>query len=290
MLTEDEILLTLDNSNSIGDYCQFINLGHPYSYLIDCRLNIFKGENDRWAIAAERVGYNPRGGTIELEIDYFGNCLVNLEIYNGQLTNYYIVNPIEQDSFFETIDEPYLKPDSKYWLVNRSKVELSHLKQDYLNNGIELKEYEPGQIGIEEAARLIVIGHRDLFRANDDELYKSIPNDLRKILVLDEWHHRDFIKLNTPAISEEQLKSIYAFNKEISGLHGMDFETFATASREQELRNEERNKKEWTENRPSVYETWQQIVKVIATGDISFYNPTLPPNTHWLNWPDSGSL
>jgi len=285
MLAEDEILLTLDNSNSLGDYRQFINLGHPYSYLIDCRLNIFKGENDKWAIAAERLGYNPRGGTIELEIDYFGNCLVNLEAYNGQLTNYYFVNPIEQDSFFETIDEPHLKTDSKYWLVNGSKVELSHIKQDYLDNGIELKEYEPGQIGIEEAARLVVIGNRNLFRANDDELYKSVPNDLRKILTLDEWYHRDFIKLNIPAISEEQLKSIYAFNKEISGLHGMDFE-----SREQELRSEERNKKEWTENRPSVYETWQQIAKIIATGDTSCYNPTLPPNTQWVNWPDSGSL
>jgi len=29
---------------------------------------------------------------------------------------------------------------------------------------------------------------------------------------------------------------------------------------------------------------------VLATADASRYRPTLTPNTHWSNWPDSGSL
>jgi len=49
MITEDEILSQLDNYK-LGYYCQFIDLGHVYSYLIDSRLNIFKGDNDKWAI------------------------------------------------------------------------------------------------------------------------------------------------------------------------------------------------------------------------------------------------
>jgi len=291
MLSEDEILSTLDNSNRLGDYSHFIGLGHPYSYLIDCRLNIFRGENDRWAAASERLGYNPRAGGIELQIDYFGNCLINLDEYNNQLTNYYIIySLVDQNSFYEVIDGEWLKPDAKYWLVNGYKVELSHNKQHYLDAGIELKEYEPGQISIEEAARLAIIGHHGLFRANDDQLYKSIPKELKKILVLDEWHHRDFIELYAPAMSEDQLKSIYTFNKELSGLGGVDFETFRNLSNGQQIRNEERNKTEWTENRPGVYETWQQLAKVIATGDTSYYKPALQPNTHWKNWPESGSL
>jgi hypothetical protein len=167
MLSEDQILLVLDSSNKISDYSHFIELGHPYSYLIDCRLNIFRGENDQWAIVAERLGYNPRGGRIELEIDYFGNCLINLEEYNNQLTNYYVIySIIEDNNFEETTDGEWLKPDSKYWLVRGPKVPLNHKKQNYLDKGIELKEYEPGQISIEEAARLVVIDHRNLFRAN----------------------------------------------------------------------------------------------------------------------------
>jgi hypothetical protein len=290
MLSIDEILLTLDNSNRSGTYCHFIQLGHPYSYLIDCRLNIFLGENDQWAIAAERLGYNPRGGEIELEIDYFGNCLINLDEYNGQLTSYYLLYPVEQNSFLENTNESYLKYGSNYWLVKGSKVKLSTQKQDYLDNGIELKEYEPGQIGIEEAARLAIISQRNLFRASDDELYKSIPGDLKKIFVLDEWYHKDFNEADTTATSEEHLKYIYEFNKELIGLQGMDFERFATVFRSQEMRNDKTNKKEWVANRPGAYETWHLIAKVITTGDSSFYKPTLKPNTHWVNWPESGSL
>ena len=87
MLTGKDILETLDYIHKQGYYCPFIDLGHPYSYLIDCRLNVFRGEDERWAIVAERLGYNPRGGAILLEIFYFGNCLTNLERYNEQDTN-----------------------------------------------------------------------------------------------------------------------------------------------------------------------------------------------------------
>jgi hypothetical protein len=60
--------------------------------------------------------------------------------------------------------------------------------------------------------------------------------------------------------------------------------------RQQETRTEEWNQNQWQDNRPSSYETWQMIAKVITTGDTSFYKPTLKPNTHWINWQDSGSL
>lgn len=42
--------------------------------------------------------------------------------------------------------------------------------------------------------------------------------------------------------------------------------------------------------RPSDSETFHQIADVLATGDLSRYAPSLPPNTHWSNWPESGSL
>ena len=236
------------------------------------------------------MGYNPRGGLIDLEIFYYGNCLINLEKCNGHLSNYYTTFPIEENSFFESIDEPYLKHDPKNWLVRSTKVTLSTKKQDYLDNGIELKEYEPDLISIEEAARFAVLNYRDIFRANDDELYKSIPQDLKKLFVLDEWYHRDFTILDSPSISAEHLKYTYQLNQDMNGLQGMDFETFAQMCRAHDKRNEDHDKKEWEENRPSAYETWQQLAKVITTGDTSFYDPTLAPNTHWINWPESGSL
>jgi hypothetical protein len=65
-------------------------------------------------------------------------------------------------------------------LVRGQEVSLSHNQEDYLNAGIELKEYEADEISAEEVGRLVVSQNPDLFRATDNELYKSIPKDLKK--------------------------------------------------------------------------------------------------------------
>lgn len=41
---------------------------------------------------------------------------------------------------------------------------------------------------------------------------------------------------------------------------------------------------------PSQSETFQQLAQVLATGNRDAYRPSQPPNTHWKNWPDGGSL
>lgn len=288
-MTEEEILNTLDNSND-GYYCSFVDLGHVSSYLIDTRLNVFRGDNDRWAIAIERLGYNPRAGAIILDINYYGNCLTNLEYYNERPTSYYSIHPIDFDNFNETVDGESIKSDAKFWLVRGQQVSLSHNKQDYTNAGIELKEYEPNEISAEEIGRLVVSQNRDLFRATDIELYKSIPTDLKKILVLDEWFHKDFQLQISPTMTDEHLLQTFEFNKNLTGLGGMTFESFAQSFRQQTILSDDWNREIWENNRPTSYETWRLIAKVIVTNDPKEYKPTLEPNTHWTNWPDSGSM
>lgn len=288
-MTKEEILNTLDNSND-GFYCSFVELGHAYSYLIDTRLNIFRGNNDRWAIAVERLGYNPRADSIILDINYFGNCLINLENYNQRPTSYYSIYPIDKDNFNDTVDGESLKTDAAFWLVRGQKVSLSHKKQDYLDAGIELKEYESNEINVEKTVRFIVSKNNELFRATDNELYKSIPKELEKILVLDEWYHKDFQLLISPTMTDEHLKQTFEFNKNLTGQDGKNFDDFSKSFRKQEILNDDWNREMWEQNRPSSYETWQLIAKVIVTNTPAFYKPTLKPNTHWANWSDSGSL
>jgi hypothetical protein len=43
-------------------------------------------------------------------------------------------------------------------------------------------------------------------------------------------------------------------------------------------------------DRPSGSETFQQLARVLATGNVGHYAPSRPPNTHWRNWPDGGRL
>ncbi|MBK8207561.1 MAG: hypothetical protein IPK87_12360 [Planctomycetes bacterium] len=41
---------------------------------------------------------------------------------------------------------------------------------------------------------------------------------------------------------------------------------------------------------PSRSETFRQLADVLVSGNASQYRPSIPPNTHWRNWPDGGRL
>lgn len=297
MLTEEEILYTLDNYRNGYDPI-FVELGHPYVYPIDSRINVFRNKDYKWAIAIETLGYNPRSEPIALDITYYGNCLINLEKFEDHISNSYSILPIDEASFYDTIEYENIKAEAKFWIVRNEKVMLSHSKQDYNEVGIKLKEYEPNEISAEEVARLLVTKHRELFRATNEELYKSIPKDLEKILVIDEWHHRDFYLNNFDPIENlpfdlpttEQLKE--AFENQIDKTSGIDFskDDLQTSINESYEKGKQNDKIEWENNRPGSYETWQLIAKVIVTGDPKLYIPTLETTSHWKNWEEAGTM
>jgi hypothetical protein len=41
---------------------------------------------------------------------------------------------------------------------------------------------------------------------------------------------------------------------------------------------------------PSQNATFQMIADVLVIGDPTYYHPVSPPNTHWKNWPEGGTL
>lgn len=41
---------------------------------------------------------------------------------------------------------------------------------------------------------------------------------------------------------------------------------------------------------PGNSETFRQLAKVLARGNVKHYKPTKAPNTHWRHWPDGGTL
>ncbi len=286
MIQEDEILFTLDNYNN-GSYTGFILLGDDYSYLLDSRLNIFRN-NEKWAIAVERLGYSSREGRISLKIIYFGNCLYDFEEYNGEKLNEYSIYLVDDDSFENASDGENVKYDAEFILVRDKPLQISHNKLDYQKAGIVLGDFKSGQITWAEAGRLLVSQYSETFRALDSELYKSIPSDLKKIMVIDEWFHKDYALLPIQSsLTDDEIRNIYnlpGFNKAV------DFDSMLHAWRQQEIYNDEWNKRQWNENRPSTYETWQLIAKVISTGNPSYYKPTLKPNSHWSNWLESGTM
>ena len=63
-------------------------------------------------------------------------------------------------------------------------IPLSHNLQNYADNWIELNEFEPGEISAE--VPLFILKYAHLFGATDEEVYLSLPVNLKKILVIDD--------------------------------------------------------------------------------------------------------
>lgn len=229
-LDEASVLENLDGSIE-GMYNDFINLAHGYFELANCRISIFKDSNE-WAMVFEKCGYNFRAGTgINIEIGYFGNCLINLPFYNGESANY--ENVYVPNDLYDKLENK--DPNIQIRGVN---VKVPVDEQYYIDNDIplELGKVHPGAV-----LRYLADVNSDLTRATQKELRKCIPENLKLILVIDEWQ-----------------QDIY---------HHFD-----------------------TETPPSQSPFYQMLAKVIVTGDTSLYVPSVNPNTHWRNWPDSGGL
>jgi hypothetical protein len=275
--TTTEILDTLDHCDDESSF-NFITLNHPYVYLIDSRLNIYRNGNGKWAIVSEVLGYNPRGSIISLELRYFGNGVKEFREERGKTYNYYWTHPFDWDNFQETVEYEAINPDAAFWLVRGQQIPLSHDLQDYMDAGIELTGTDEGEIRAEETARLLLLKHQELFRATDEELNEYLSEGLDKVLVIDEWYHKEFSQSKSPFTDPDFLRGFDLQNPEVSAMVDRELE----------------NKLKWNEigwkDRPSGYETWQQIAEVIVSGDASRYKPTLAPNSHWKNWPESGSM
>jgi hypothetical protein len=293
MLTKELILTTLDNAND-GHHCRFVRLDEPYNCLYDSRVHVFRGRPDRWAIAIERVGFRMRKKQFALEIYYHGNCLVNLETRDGRPANSYDVYPIEHNSFNHSLEGWSLKPEAREWIIRDETVFIQYIPKDYFKARITPLEipywYSTSRIRVEAALRLITQRHRALFRATDDELYKSVPRDLKKIMTLDEWYHRDFNYDPRPPITVEALREIYDHHKKMSPRWGMTFDEILGITRAKERRYEDANKVQLNITRPSLCETWNLLADVLVHNDPSLYKPTRKPNSHWKNYPYAGVL
>jgi hypothetical protein len=144
--------------------------GHPNAVAIDARLHVFRDQH-RWALVIELVGYNLRNRDIVDVVHRYGNCLTHGEPgydeldFLGRIDN---MNEVEGD--FEQL------------AAGRPSLEIRGRRV-----AVPGTEGEP----LADVFRRLVPEHRDLLLADDGELRRRLPADLPRILVLDEWWHRD---------------------------------------------------------------------------------------------------
>lgn len=181
-----KILEKLD-ADSDNPYRFMPDLEHGYFYTAGSRITLF-GDGSRWAFVFEKSGYSNRGGSVNIELSYFGNCLSNLE--TGGMNGMFVCNAKNFTSF----ETPDLCDDFEIVSQDVETVEICGraipIPRDpeiYREHNIELND--PDEIGIVELTRLLVEMYPELFRATEEELRTCIPVDLPQIMVIDHWHH-----------------------------------------------------------------------------------------------------
>ncbi|MBO0798868.1 MAG: helix-turn-helix domain-containing protein [Blastocatellia bacterium] len=251
--TAHDIIEYFDNLPYVIPY-SFVDLEHPYFYTANSRLTLFADET-RWAMAFEKSGYTPRGHRIELELNYFGNCLENLtpipnsDVYNNlqflTLIDGGELNQIGLDENNFTEADLAAGGGNKKVMLRGQYVEIPVTMRGYVKwvPDILTREY-PERIDYRDLARYIAYEYEEHCRATEEELRGHIPRDLPKLMVIDEWHHKTY--------------NVYQGN--VLG------------------------------DPPSSYETYRLIAEVLETKDPAKFRPTLSPNNHWINWPYAGSL
>lgn len=231
-------------------YSFFLDLEHGYFDTASSRIHLY-ADSQRWAIVFEKGGYQNRAKSIEIELNYVGNC-VNFIVDKYPERNY-ITNTksIELISFEELtrIENRSGSEMEKFELIDNSieKVKVrDHIVAVDLNpnlyekKGIELRKYDNPRklIGFKDLIRFLAETCPEIVYAREEEIQSQLPSDLPKIMTIDNFHHL----------------SVY---------------------------DEEKS--------PSDIETYKLIAEVLISKNFHDWRPTLAPNNHWSNW-ESGHL
>jgi len=190
--TKDEILKALDNN---APYNFFLDLEHGYFHTAGSRINLFADDN-RWAIVFEKSGYGNRSGCANLELNYFGNCLLNLTPAGnrGQFISNFKIFELISGLEFQKIEGDFelVSKDARCIKVRDVELPIEQNKEKYINKDIEIENYDNQDelIDYKSLVRFLNETNPESFRATPEELRTCIPIDLRFIMKIDKWHHK----------------------------------------------------------------------------------------------------
>ncbi|MFE4517839.1 DUF7003 family protein [Kitasatospora sp. NPDC056783] len=148
-----------------AERAEFPDLDNGYFYPVDARLHLF-GDSSRWAVVAELLGYNPRGGNLVDVVHRFANCLTRGEPGFGDF--------LPRVDNMEEID-----PEGAEVYAGGVPVVVRRTALT-----VDAHAGTP----LQDVFRLLAPANRDLLLADEAELRADVPADLPELLRLDEWN------------------------------------------------------------------------------------------------------
>ncbi|HEX5597356.1 MAG TPA: hypothetical protein VFX61_15265 [Micromonosporaceae bacterium] len=155
----------LEQFDAAADEAVFVDLANGYFYPIDSRLHAYH-DATRWALVVELVGYWPRASAVLDVLHVFGDCL--------------------------TFGEPgFENVDFLGRIEGLARVVGEQVTPVVLRGRSVPVVASPGEPMV-DVLRRILLTHRDLLLATEDELRGRIPFDIPEVLRLEEWHQPVF--------------------------------------------------------------------------------------------------
>jgi hypothetical protein len=231
-------------------YNFFLDLEHGYCETAGSRIHLY-ADSTRGIIVFEKSGYQNRGTSAEIELNYIGNC-INYPVDDYPERNY-ITNSshviLIDLTEFERIENKECAEMETFELIEQSIKEIK-IRDKFVPFDSDFKHYE--KVGIEirtEGNPKKLIGFGDLIRylhetnptlisATEEDIRKHIPKDVPKLMTIEQFHF------------------VSAYERT---------------------------------NLPSQQETYKLLAKILVTRDTTNWKPTQKPNNNWKNW-ESGNL
>jgi hypothetical protein len=209
-MTMDHALRILEILDRCADACHFPMLDNGYYYLAASRLSLYRSERD-WALAIELFAFSPRAGTPDVSVTTCSSRLHERDPPERYVTaaayeNYLAVHPHDDSRYFFPFDGEWQDPDCEEFvdrgadhvLLRGERVVLPP-RAAYHEHGIDLAD--PDRVHVHELCRYLAATHRDAVLATESERRCSVLPEMRRLLVLDEWHHPDVVTGAKPSQS-----------------------------------------------------------------------------------------
>lgn len=196
-------------------YNFFLDLEHGYCETAGNRIHLY-ADSTRWVVVFEKNGYQNRGNSAEIEINYVGNC-INYPIdkypernYITNTSNIILIDPTE----FERIENKDGEEMETFELIGKNIKEIKVRDQfvpfdnDYKNYdkvGIDVLDDDNPQnlISFADFIRYLHETNPKLISATEDEIRKHIPKDLPKLMTINEFYFVSiYDKTNLPSRQE----------------------------------------------------------------------------------------
>jgi len=237
----------------------FIEFEHPYFHTASTRLTLF-ADKYRWALVFEKSGYSNTGFRGEIEVVYFGNCLINLKNDDdaSDATSNMKIVPLISNAEIERIEKDLsglIHPEIRQIRVRDSLLDIEQDKSKYLAKDIGDPAFdnEDNLIDIPSLIRYLAEEHPTLFRATDEELRQCLPGNLPMLMHIDHWHHEPYYLFDAENARANNIPRV-------SGI------------------------------KPSDNETYKMIANILVQNDTTKWVPSSNPNNDWRNWPNAGYM